>query len=104
MDLTQIAYFLAIVDAGSFTAAAEELYISQSSLSKQIRALEKELNADLFDRGRRQIELTPWGKAILPHARHLHEAHEAMLVTLAEAKGTVPTFAVAAIQIGRAHV
>ena len=99
MDLKQITYFLAIVTAGSFTAAADELYVSQSSLSKQIRALEKELDAVLFDRDQRRIKLTPLGEAFLPHARRVHDAYDAMLVTLADAKGLAPAFAVAAIPV-----
>lgn len=99
MDLKQIAYFLAIVTCGSFTAAADELYISQSSLSKQIRALERELDAELFDRNQRKVRLTPLGEVFLPHARHLQDGYGAMLVTLSEAKGVTPAFAVAAIPV-----
>ena len=69
MELKQIRYFLAIVEVGSFSVAADELYISQSSLSKQISALEKELGVRLFDRSKRQIALTAAGEACLKHAQ-----------------------------------
>ena len=51
MLLRQMRYFVAVVDAGSFTEAAEQCYISQSAVSQQIRALEKELGVELIKRG-----------------------------------------------------
>jgi len=62
MDIKQIEYFVSIVETGSFGSAAEELYISQPSLSKQIIALEKELEVKLFDRSKRKIVLTDAGR------------------------------------------
>ena len=65
----QIAYWLAVVDEGSFTRAASRMHITQPSLSQQIRALEEELGGDLLERLPRSVRLTPAGKAFLPHAR-----------------------------------
>ncbi|MER5707715.1 LysR family transcriptional regulator [Streptomyces sp. NPDC002122] len=64
-----LRYFLAVADELHFTRAAEKLYVSQPALSKQIRALERQLGAPLFDRGRQGVALTPVGTALLPHAR-----------------------------------
>jgi DNA-binding transcriptional LysR family regulator len=64
---------VAVADAGSFTAAARALYMSQSTLSRQVAALERQLGAQLFDRGLRSVTLTPHGQAFLPHARRLLE-------------------------------
>lgn len=86
MEIKQIEYFLAVVDAGSFSAAAEEQYISQSSLSKQIMALEKELGVVLFDRSKRQIALTPAAKALIPQARNLYANYQTMLASVAPFK------------------
>ena len=72
MEIRQIQYFLSIVDTGSFSAAADEHYISQSSLSKMIIALEKELTVTLFDRSKRKVSLTEAGEAFLRHARKLN--------------------------------
>ena len=79
MDLYQIRYFLAIADIGSFTKAAEQLHISQPSLSAGIKKLERELDVQLFERGRRVI-LTPAGRlfkekaqAILAEYRSAHQ-------------------------------
>jgi DNA-binding transcriptional LysR family regulator len=98
MELRQVEYFIKVVDSGSFSAAAAELYISQSSLSKQIIALEGELGFPLFDRSKRKIALTPAGKAFISHARGLSSAYRAMLVDVAPYK-TTPTLSVVAIPV-----
>jgi DNA-binding transcriptional LysR family regulator len=69
MELRQIEYFLAVAEEGSFTAAAARLYMVQSSLSASLLALERELGADLFVRGRRGTELTDAGTALMGPAR-----------------------------------
>lgn len=61
MDIQQIQYFLEVVQSGNFSAAAENLYTTQSSVSKNIKSLEKELDVQLFDRSKRQIQLTESG-------------------------------------------
>jgi DNA-binding transcriptional LysR family regulator len=99
MDIRQIQYFLAIVDTGSFSAAADDLYISQSSLSKIIIALEKELNVFLFDRSKRKIFLTEAGKAFLEHARKLNADYKALLVELDAYKSETDTFSLATIPV-----
>jgi LysR family transcriptional regulator, transcription activator of glutamate synthase operon len=88
MEIKQVQYFLMLSETGSFSAAAEELYISQSSLSKQIIALEKELNSQLYDRSKRKIALTPAGDTFLMHARNLNSAYQAMLAEMAQYKTT----------------
>lgn len=55
-------YFIAVVERGSFTEAAEQCYISQSAVSQQIRALEKELGVGLLHRENRRFTLTPAGE------------------------------------------
>jgi LysR family transcriptional regulator, hydrogen peroxide-inducible genes activator len=68
MELHQLRYFCAVARAGNFTRAAEEQHIAQPSLSQQIRKLEDELGAKLFDRFPRFARLTDFGKAFLPKA------------------------------------
>lgn len=60
--LDQIRYFQAVVRFGSFTEAAEECHISQSAVSQQIKALERELGFDLLIRKNRKFELTSAGE------------------------------------------
>lgn len=67
--LRQLTYFLAVVDEGSFTRAADRLFVTQPGLSQQIATLEKELGGSLFSRLPRAVALTPTGRALLPHAR-----------------------------------
>ena len=69
MEIRQVEYFLSIVKTGSFSEAADEHFISQSSLSKNIIALEKELGVSLFDRSKRKVFLTDAGEVFLEHAR-----------------------------------
>ena len=70
IELRHLRYFVAVADAGSLTvAAARKLHTSQPSLSRQIRALEDEVGAQLLTRSARGIELTPAGRAFLDHAR-----------------------------------
>ncbi|MGW7662290.1 LysR family transcriptional regulator [Streptomyces sp. NPDC054756] len=69
MELRQLEYFVAVADERSFTRAAERVHISQSGVSAQIRQLERELGAELFDRSARAVTLTVAGKAALEHAR-----------------------------------
>lgn len=73
MTEDQLRYFITIVDTGSYMETALELNIAQSSISKQIQALECELGVQLFNRKRRRIELTDEGKQLLPQARHILE-------------------------------
>ena len=77
----RLAYWLAVVEEGSFTRAALRMHVSQPSLSQQIRALEKEVGGDLLERLPRSVRLTAAGKAFLPHAqtavREVERAHQA---------------------------
>lgn len=98
MELKQVECVLAVVEAGSFSAAAEELYISQSSLSKLIIALEKELGVRLFDRTHRQIALTAAGQAFLPHARSLAIAYRGLLADMG-AYQAIPSLTIVAIPV-----
>src|SRR5256714_6062885 len=68
MELHQFRYFVTVVREGTFTRAAERLYIAQPSLSEQIRKLETELGSPLFQRLGRRLALTTVGEAFRPHA------------------------------------
>ncbi|WP_127360846.1 LysR family transcriptional regulator [Actinacidiphila soli] len=71
MQLQQLVYFLAVAETRHFTRAAERVHIAQPSLSQQIKALERELGAELFSRARGNIALTDAGQALLPIAARI---------------------------------
>ncbi|MFD0557032.1 DNA-binding transcriptional LysR family regulator [Stackebrandtia endophytica] len=69
MELRQLEYFVAVAEERNFTRAAKRVHISQSGVSAQIRQLERELGAELFDRSGRAVSLTIAGEAALEPAR-----------------------------------
>lgn len=71
MQLHQLEYFVAIADTRHFTRAAEQVGVTQPSLSQQIRALERDLGTRLFHRTRGHVGLTDSGEALLPVARRM---------------------------------
>ncbi len=71
VQLQQLRYFATLAEVRHFTRAAESLHVAQPSLSQQIRALERELGAELFQRARGNITLTDAGEALLPLARKI---------------------------------
>lgn len=71
MTFDQLDYFIAAAKCATFLEAAESLHISQSTLSKQIQNLERELNLQLFDRSKRSASLTEAGKMFYTEALQL---------------------------------
>lgn len=68
MDLATLNAFIAIAELGSFSEAAERLYLTQPAVSKRIASLEQQLSVRLFDRLGREVSLTEAGRALLPRA------------------------------------
>ncbi len=71
MTLVQLRHLITLAETGSFSKAAQAVFLTQPALSRSIRALEDELQTPLFDRIGRRIELTPVGQMTLDRARHL---------------------------------
>ena len=76
MLLRQLKYFLAVVETDSFTEAAAQCFISQSAISQQIQALERELGVKLLHRGNRKFTLTEAGKYFYQKGRLLVDEAE----------------------------
>ncbi|VTU16233.1 Cyn operon transcriptional activator [Variovorax sp. PBL-H6] len=77
MELRHLRYFVSVVKLGSFTRAADELCITQPTLSHQIRQLEDELGCEVFERGARSVRLTGAGEIFTAYAgRALREAED----------------------------
>jgi DNA-binding transcriptional LysR family regulator len=77
MEMTQIRYVLAAAKHLNFTKAAEECCVTQPALTKGIRALEADLEGDLFHREGRRVLLSEFGKSMLPHLRQILDEAEA---------------------------
>ena len=71
MDIAALKAFIAVADSGSFSLAAEQLFLTQPAISKRVSALENELETRLFDRIGRGVSLTEAGQALLPRARNI---------------------------------
>lgn len=78
MELRQLEYFVAVAEEANFTRAAGRVHISQSGVSAQIRQLERDLGAVLFDRSGRTATLTDAGRAALEPARSVLAGMEAV--------------------------
>ena len=71
MDIKSLRYFVVVAEELNITRAAEKLNTSQPPLSNQMKALESELNATLFIRGKRHLKLTESGKLLYRHAKEI---------------------------------
>lgn len=117
MEMHQLRYFAAVVDEGTFTAAAARLHVSQSGISTQVAKLERELGQQLLERAGRQVRLTPVGEAVLPLAKNALATLDAIQHTAAEfadaVRGrvrlgmivgcSIPPFLDAVADLGRSH-
>ncbi|MEY9926255.1 DNA-binding transcriptional LysR family regulator [Catenulispora sp. GP43] len=90
MELRQLEYFVAVAEELHFGRAAERLHIGQPAVSQQLRRLERELAAELFDRSPRHVRLTPAGEALLPQARDVLAAVARARTAVAQAAGARP--------------
>jgi DNA-binding transcriptional LysR family regulator len=89
MDLRQLRYALAVVDEGTFTAAAAACFVAQPSLSHAIAGLERELGVPLFDRLGRRVALTAAGEAFVPAARDALRAMDTVRAEVEAVAGVV---------------
>ena len=71
MELEQLRAFLAVAQCKSFTAAAHRMFVSHSTVSREVSALEAELGVSLFDRGNRVVGLTEAGEKLRVRAQEL---------------------------------
>ena len=79
MNLRDLKYLVAVADTGHFGQAAEQCFVSQPTLSGQIKKLEEELGVTLFERTKRSVETTHPGEAIVAQARNVLEQADALL-------------------------
>lgn len=89
MTITQLKYVLAVAEHQNFTRAAENVFVTQPTLSMQIQKLEEELDILIFDRTKKPIELTEVGKKIVDQARNIVNESERMQDVVDQEKGFI---------------
>ncbi len=87
MDTASLRTFIAIAETGSFSQAAERLFITQPAVSKRLKQLERALDSRLLDRQGRHIHLTQSGRALLPRARQIVKELDSLTRHIAELEG-----------------
>ena len=87
MTIIQLEYLLAVANCGSFSVAAEHCFVTQPSLSMQIKALEEELGVVLLDRTKKPIIPTAVGEVVLEQAREALRSYKHIHETVAEMRG-----------------
>ena len=95
-DLRQLRSFVAVAERGSFTRAADDLYVAQQAVSQQVKALEAALGVTLLWRTSRRVELTPAGKVFLADCRRVLAAADRAVRRVQEAaRGEAGTLRIA---------
>jgi DNA-binding transcriptional LysR family regulator len=89
MDFAALQAFLAVAETGSFSRGAERIYLTQPAISKRIAALEKTVDARLFDRIGRRVQLTEAGRALLERSRAILNDLEDAKRSLANLSGEI---------------
>jgi DNA-binding transcriptional LysR family regulator len=89
MELRQLEYFVLVAEEANFTRGAERAHISQSGISAQIRQLERDLGAELFNRSSRTVALTAAGQAAIGHARTVLASAAVLREAIDEVNGLV---------------
>ncbi|MCR4744890.1 MAG: LysR family transcriptional regulator [Lachnospiraceae bacterium] len=89
MTVEYLNEFLILVKTQNFANAAAQLYMNQSTLSKHIKSLEKELGVELFDRTTRKVTLTSYGEHLLPYAYEIYNQSYRYLTELSQKKNNV---------------
>jgi len=87
MELRHLRYFLAVADHLSFTRAADQLHVTQPTLSHQVKDLEEEIGSILFDRVGRRVHLTPSGEALREYAQQALNAVNSATTAISELEG-----------------
>ena len=99
MDIAYLREFVTLAETCSYMEAADQLFISQSALSRHIKTLEEELDVQLFDRSTRRVSLSSYGHLLLPYAKQLVALRSGFETALANARsarhgniriGTIP--------------
>lgn len=99
MNIESLKYFLSVEKYHSFSLAAEELCISQSSLSKHIKKLENELNCVLFERCTRHVNLTDAGISLKKYALNIVSNYDELLIDINKFTSSCPKLSIGYIPV-----
>jgi DNA-binding transcriptional LysR family regulator len=99
MEIQNLTAFVHVAETGSFSVAAEQLYLTQPAVSKRVAALEEQLSVRLFDRIGRQIRLTEAGRVLLPNAYQILQTMKETRRHLADLSGKVA----GVLSVGTSH-
>ncbi len=98
LNVVYLNEFIALAETLNFSKAAENLYISQSSLTKHIQTMEKELGIQLFERSTNKVALSNYGRLLLPYALEMTERYDSFLHCLRQycnqEKSTLTVYAI----------
>jgi DNA-binding transcriptional LysR family regulator len=94
LDLRKVRYFVVLAEELNYRRAAERLHVAQPVLTRQIRSLERDLTAQLFERGRAGTRLTDAGRQLLSDAQGLLADAQATRRRVARLGGTIRTFTI----------
>lgn len=89
MDIEALRCFIAVVETGGYTQAAEQVHCSQSAVSQKMHKLAEQTNKTLFTKSGRMLELTEDGKFLLGYARHIISLHDDALRQMHDGKQIV---------------
>ncbi len=89
MDIAALQSFLAVAETGSFSRAAERVFLTQPAVSKRIASLESQLDTRLFDRIGKRVQLTPAGTALYERARRVLRELDDVKRSIADLAGTI---------------
>ena len=105
MDILQFEHFIAVVNEGSFTRAAEKMRRTQPALSQSVKKLEDELGAPLFARDAHDVTLTETGKCLLEYARRIVVLRDEAVRTLGDLRGlSTGTLSIASHETAALHL
>ncbi len=104
MTIKQLEYLIELAQTKNFTNASDKLYISQSSLSKQIRALETEVGVQLLARSTRNVELTSAGEEFVQYAKEIAHTYNLMMNAMqAYGKSSQETLRISIIPVASSY-
>ena len=97
MSIRRLRTLVAVAEEGTFAGAAQSVFVSQAAVSMQMKSLEQELGAPLFDRKKRPPVLNPLGLVLVPRAREILHAYDEMLCLVSDTRGLAGELTIGAV-------